>query len=92
MKVSCNFAFPTMLQSMAWLSFFVFGGSLKLEKLKINSNFNFCFSAKTLKIVDRTTQERGEGVHSHGNFWPQRPLPMARSASLPMEFGKEVRI
>ena len=26
-----NFAFPTMLQSVAWLSFSVFDGSLKIE-------------------------------------------------------------
>ena len=30
-KLSGNFASPKMLQSVAWLSFSVFGGSLKLE-------------------------------------------------------------
>ena len=30
MKQSRNFAFLTMLQSVAWLSFSVFGGSLKI--------------------------------------------------------------
>ena len=30
MKLSGNFAFPTMLQSVAWLSLFVFG-NLKIE-------------------------------------------------------------
>ena len=61
-KLSGNVAFPTMLQSV------VFGGSLKIEDWKLQSNFNFCLSAKTFKIVDRTTQEGGGGVHSHGNF------------------------
>ena len=36
------------------------------------------FSAKTLKIVDRTIQEGGGGVHSHGNF-----LPLASSPQIP---------
>ena len=31
MKLSGKFAFPTMLQSVAWLSFSVFGGSVKIE-------------------------------------------------------------
>ena len=31
MKLSGNVAFPTMLQSVAWLNFSVFGGSLKIE-------------------------------------------------------------
>ena len=82
MKLSCNFAFPTMLQSVARLSFTVFGRSVKIENWKLQSIFNFCFSAKTLKIVDRTTQEGGGGVHSHSNFYSQHPLPIARSASL----------
>ena len=64
MFLSGNYAFPTMLQSVAWLSFSVFDGSLKIEN---------CFSAKTFKIVDRTTQEGGGGIHSHGNSRPKRP-------------------
>ena len=55
-KLSGNFSSLTMLQSVAWLSFSVFGGSLKIESWKLQS-FNFCFSAKILQIVDRTTQE-----------------------------------
>ena len=74
-ETELHFAFPTMLQSVAWLSFSVFGGSLKIENWKLQSIFNFCFSAKTLKIVDRTTQEGGGGVHSHGNFFAPAPLP-----------------
>ena len=31
MKLSCNVAFSTMLQSVAWLSFSVFGESLNIE-------------------------------------------------------------
>ena len=82
-ETELHFAFPTMLQSVAWLSFSVFGGSLKIENWKLQSIFNFCFSAKTLKIVDRTTQEGGGGVHSHGNvFAPSAlspdPLPSMR--------------
>ena len=59
MKLSGNFAFPTMLQFVAWLSFSV-GGGLKIE---------------TCKIVDRTTQEEGGGVHSHDNFSPSALSP-----------------
>ena len=82
-ETELHFAFPTMLQSVAWLSFSVFGGSLKIENWKLQSIFNFCFSAETLKIVDRTTQEGGGGVHSHGNvFAPSAlspdPLPSMR--------------
>ena len=62
-KLSGNFASPTMLQSVAWLSFSVFGGSLKFENWKLQSIFNFCFSDKTFQIVDGTTQEGGGGVH-----------------------------
>ena len=79
-KLSGNFASPTMLQSVAWLSFSVFGGSLKLENWKLQSIFNFCFSDKTFQIVDRTTQEGGGGLHSHVNFSPQALSP-GRSAS-----------
>ena len=39
----------------------------------MQSIYNFCFSAKTFKIVDRTTQEGGGGIHSHGNSRPKRP-------------------
>ena len=74
-KLSGNFAYSTMLQSVAWLSFSVFGGSLKFENWKLRSIFNFCFSDKTFQIVDRTTQEGGGRLHSHVNFFPQRPLP-----------------
>ena len=82
-ETELHFAFPTMLQSVAWLSFSVFGGSLKIENWKLQSIFNFCFSAETLEIVDRTTQEGGGGVHSHGNvFAPSAlspdPLPSMR--------------
>ena len=31
MKLSGNFAFSTMLQPVTWLSFSVFGGSVKIE-------------------------------------------------------------
>ena len=41
MKVSGNFAFPTMLQSVACVSFSVFGGSLKIENRKLRSIFVF---------------------------------------------------
>ena len=73
MLLSGNYAFLTMLQSVAWLSFSVFDGSLKIENWKLQSIYNFCFSAKTFKIVDRTTQEGGGGIHSHGNSRLKRP-------------------
>ena len=79
-KLSGNFASPTMLQSVAWLSFSVFGGSLKFENWKLQSIFNFCFSDKTFQIVDRTTQGGGGRVHSYVNYSPST-LPLGRSAS-----------
>ena len=74
-ETELHFAFPTMLQSVAWLSFSVFGGSLKIENWKLQSIFNFCFSAETLKIVDRTTQEGGGGSIRTVMFLPQAPSP-----------------
>ena len=41
MKLSCNVAFPTMLQSVTWLSFSVFGESLKIENWNQFSIFFF---------------------------------------------------
>ena len=91
-ETELHFAFPTMLQSVAWLSFSVFGGSRKIENWKLHSIFNFCFSAKTLKIVDRTTQEGGGGVHSHGNFFAPAPLPpLPRYISLERK-KREIRV
>ena len=60
-----------MLQSVAWLSFSIFGKSLTIE---IAINFQFLFSAKALQIVDRTTQEGGGRVHSRGNFFVSNAL------------------
>ena len=68
MKLSRNFTFPTMLQYVAWLSFSVFGGSLKIENWK-----RFLFL--TIQTVGRTTQEGEGGVHSHVNFCPSHPPP-----------------
>ena len=48
MKLSGNFAFPTMLQSVAWLSIFVFG-SLKNWKLKIAINLKFLFFGQNIQ-------------------------------------------
>ena len=49
MILSGNFAFPTMLQSVAWLSFSVFDGSLKIEKLKIAINLQFLFLGQNIQ-------------------------------------------
>jgi len=76
MKVSGNFVPPTMLQSVAWLSFPVSDASQKIENWKLKSIFNFCFSAKTMQTVDRTTPEGGGGVYWHGNFLA--PTPQSR--------------
>ena len=62
MKLSGNFAFPTMLQSVAWLSLFVFG-SLKIENC--NQFKIFVFRPKHSKSLTEP--------HAHGNFCPQRP-------------------
>ena len=64
-KLSGNFASLTMLQFVAWLSVSVFGESLKIENWKLQSIFNFPFSAKTFQIVDKTTQEgKGEAIRT----------------------------
>ena len=43
MDLSGNFVSPTMLQSVAWLNFSIFDGSLKIENWKLIAIFNFCF-------------------------------------------------
>ena len=58
--MSSNFASPTMLQSVTCLSFSVFGGSLKIEFGKLQSMFNFCFSAKTLQSLTELPKREGE--------------------------------
>ena len=65
MKLSGNFAFPTMLQPRHGL-----------EKLKIENcnQFSIFFSAKTLKIVNRTTQEGG-CTFAQLFFFAPVPLP-----------------
>ena len=88
MKLSGNFAFPTMLQFVAWLSFSV-GGSLKMENCNQFSIFVF---RPNIRNRRQNYPEEGGGVHSHDNFCPQRLLPMARSVSLLKGFGKEVRV
>ena len=62
------FAYWPRDESLFSLHIHVFRSKKKNEEIKCV--FNFCFSAKTLKIVDRTTQEGGGGVHSQGNFCP----------------------
>ena len=47
-------------QSVTCLSFSVFGGSLKIEFRKLQSMFNFCFSAKTLQSLTELPKREGE--------------------------------
>ena len=68
-----QFAFLTMLQSVAWLNFSVFGGSLKIENY--NQFSMFVFQPKHSKSLTKLTKREGEGVHSHGNFLPPAPSP-----------------
>ena len=85
-KLSGKFASPTMLQSVAWLSFSVFGGSLKFENWKLRSIFNFCFLDKTFQIVDRTTQRPlprdVRFLSCAGRIYLPLPLPLPRNTSL----------
>ena len=85
----------------------VFPFSAKVWKLKIENwnQFSIFFSAKTFKIVDRTTQGGGRGVHSHDNLLllapsPQIPFPpcefflplppsLPTHATLPWKGGSE---
>ena len=53
---------------------------------------NVAFPTMLQSVLGLGSQEGGEGVHSRGNFCPQHPLRMARSASLLKESGKEVRV
>ena len=72
-----QFAFLTMLQSVAWLNFSAFGGSLKIENY--NQFSMFVFPPKHSKSLTKLTKREGEGegegegVHSHGNFLPPAP-------------------
>ena len=84
MELNDNFVSPKMLQSVAWLSFSVFDGGLKIEnwKLKIAINFQFLFiGRRTLQIFDSTTpegHEGGEGIQSHGRKFGPSPSPQPR--------------
>ena len=49
--MSSNFASPTMLQSVT---------CLKIEFGKLQSMFNFCFSAKTLQSLTELPKREGE--------------------------------
>ena len=61
MKLSRNFAFPTMLQSVVWLSFSVFSGS-KNWKLIIAINFQFLFfRQKHFKSLTELPKKEREG-------------------------------
>ena len=43
---------------------------------------NVAFPTMLQSVLGLGSQEGGGGVHSRGNFCPQHPLRMARSASL----------
>ena len=58
---AANFASPTMLQSVAWLSFSIFGRSLTIENWKLQSIFNFCFRPKHCKSSTEPPKREGEG-------------------------------
>ena len=88
MKLSGNFTFPTMLQSVAWLSLFVFE-SLKIENC--NRFKIFVFRPKHSKSLTEPPKREGEGSMRTVIFAPSA-LPTARSASLLKGFGKEVRV
>ena len=80
-----------MLQSIAWLSFSVFGGSLKIENC--NQFSIFVFRPKHSKSLTELPKREGEGVHSHDNFLPPAPVSSwPRSASLLKGSGKGVRV
>ena len=42
-----------------------------------------------VKSLTEIPKREGGGVHSRGSFCPQRPLPMARSASLLRGLGRK---
>ena len=50
-----------MLQSVAWLSFSIFGRSLTIENWKLQSIFNFCFRPKHYKSSTEPPKREGEG-------------------------------
>ena len=83
MKVSGNFAFPTMLQSVAWPSFSVYGGSLKIENWKSKIAINFCFRPKHSKSLTELLKREGVGsIRTVNIFAPSAlfvdPLPSMR--------------
>ena len=65
MKLSGNFAFPTMLQPVAWLR--------KIENWKLQSIFNFFFQPKHSKSL--TELLKREGLHLHSYFFCPCPPP-----------------
>ena len=74
-QLSGNFAFPTMLQSAAWLSFSVFSGS-KNWKLKISVNFLFLFfRQKHFKSLTELPKKEREGSIRTLIFLPLAPSP-----------------
>ena len=91
MKVSGNFAFPTMLQSVAWLSFSVFGESLKIENC--NQFSSFVFRPKHSKSSTELSKRKGEGsirtitfAPSALSLWPG-PFPCLRGLRRKWEFN-----
>ena len=74
-KLSRNVAFPTILQSVVWLSFSVFGGNLKIENWKLQSIFNFFFGQNIQNRWQNYLRRRGRGPFARQFFWPWRPLP-----------------
>ena len=95
MKLSCNVAFPTMLHSVAWLSFFCFRPKSKHWKLKIGINFQFLFFGQNIKNRwQKYPRGRGEGSICTVIFSPSAlspwPGPFPRLRGLRRE--KEVRV
>ena len=76
MKVSGNFAFPTMLQSVAWPSFSVYGGSLKIENWKSKIAINFCFRPKHSKSLTELLKREGVGSIRRENIFAPSALSL----------------
>ena len=81
------FCSPTMLQSVAWLSFSVFDGSLKLKIENWNQFSIFVFRPEQSKSLTELPQREREGSISTVIFLPPAPFPQS---SLPYLFNEAV--
>ena len=85
MELNDNFVSPKMSQSVAWLSFSVFDGGLKIENWKLQSIFKFCLSAaeRSRSLTALPQRDTREGKGSSRTVENLAPAPPHSPASFP---------